>query len=256
MNLDTASFDAAFDFTGKAALVTGGAAGIGAAIAHALAARGAKVAVVDLSPAAPETARALSNGGHCACVADITQPGEAERAAAETVRALGRLDILVNNAGVARLAPAEAVTDEDWDLTMAVNLRAPFLMARAAFPALRDAGAGRIVNLASQAAFVALDRHLAYCTSKAGLLGMTKVLALEWAAHGITVNAISPTVVETELGRKAWAGEVGEAMKRKIPAGRFAQPEEIALASLFLASAGAGMITGANLVIDGGYTIQ
>ena len=85
---------------------------------------------------------------------------------------------------------------------------------------------------------------------------MTKVLAMEWAPHGITVNCISPTVVETELGRKAWAGEVGEAMKRKIPTGRFAQPEEIALAALFLASGGAGMITGANLVVDGGYTIR
>ncbi len=250
------NFDTAFDFTAKAALVTGGAAGIGAAIAQAFADRGAKVAVIDLSPAALDTARALPNGGHCARVADITQPGEADRAVAETVGTLGRIDILVNNAGVARLDRAEAVTDDDWNLTMAVNLHVPFLMARAAFPALRDADAGQIVNLASQAAFVALDRHLAYCTSKAGLLGMTKVLALEWAVHGITVNAISPTVVETELGRKAWAGEVGEAMKRKIPVGRFAQPDEVALAALFLASGGASMITGANLVIDGGYTIQ
>ncbi len=244
------------DFAGRAALVTGGAAGIGAAIAHALAAQGARIAVVDLSPAAADTAAALPGGGHCAHVADITAPGEAARAVAAAVGALGRLDILVNNAGVVLLEQAEAVTDADWDLTMAVNLRAPFLMARAAFPALRDSGAGRVVNLASQAAFVALDRHLAYCTSKAGLLGMTKVLALEWASHGITVNAISPTVVETELGRKAWAGEVGVAMKRKIPVGRFAQPKEIAHATLFLASQGAGMITGANLVVDGGYTIQ
>ena len=250
------TLDAVFDFAGKAALVTGGAAGIGAAIAEALAARGAKVALVDMNPATPDKARALPHGGHVACVADLTRPGEAGRAVAEAVGALGRLDILVNSAGIVRLAAAEAVPDEDWDLTMAINLRAPFVLARAAFPALRDAGAGRVINLASQAAFVALDQHLAYCTSKAGLLGMTKVLALEWAAHGITVNAISPTVVETELGRKAWAGEVGEAMKRKIPTGRFAQPEEIALAALFLASPGAGMITGANLVVDGGYTIQ
>ena len=244
------------DFTGKAALVTGGAAGIGAAIAQGLAARGARVAVVDLSPAAADTARALPGEGHCVHVADITAPGAANRAVAAATDAFGRLDILVNNAGVVVLERAEAMTDQDWDLTMAVNLRAPFLMARAAFPALRDAGAGRVINLASQAAFVALDRHLAYCTSKAGVLGMTKVLALEWATHGITVNAISPTVVETELGRKAWAGEVGVAMKLKIPTGRFARPEEIAHAALFLASAESGMITGANLVVDGGYTIQ
>ncbi len=246
----------AFDFAGKTALVTGGASGIGAAIAHALAVHGAKVAVADLNPAAEDTAAALPGGGHCAHMADITAPGEAARAVAAATGAFGRLDILVNNAGVALLERAEAVTDEGWDLTMAVNLRAPFLMARAAFPALRNAGAGRIVNMASQAAFVALDRHLSYCASKAGLLGLTKVLALEWAPYGITVNAISPTVVETELGRKAWAGEAGEAMKRKIPVGRFAQPEEIAQAALFLASEAAGMITGSNLVVDGGYTIQ
>ena len=244
------------DFAGKAALVTGGAAGIGAAIAHALAARGAKVAVADLSPAAADTAGALPGSGHCAHVADITAPGEADRAVAAALAAFGRLDILVNNAGVVLLERAEAMTDRDWDLTMAVNLRAPFLMARAAFPALRDSGAGRIVNLASQAAVVALDRHVAYCASKAGILGMTQVLALEWARHGITVNAISPTVVETELGRRAWAGEVGDAMRRRIPVGRFAQPEEIARAALFLAGGGSGMITGANLIVDGGYTIQ
>jgi 2-deoxy-D-gluconate 3-dehydrogenase len=103
---------------------------------------------------------------------------------------------------------------------------------------------------------VALDRHLAYCTSQAGIVAMTKVMAAEWARHGITVNAISPTVVETELGRQAWAGEVGVAMKRRIPTGRFAQPEEIAMVAVYLASGAAGMITGENLVIDGGYTIQ
>ncbi len=250
------NFDAAFDFTGKAALVTGGAAGIGAAIAQALAARGAKVAIVDVSAAASDTTGALLGVGHVSHVADLTEPGASEQAVRAAVAAFGRLDILVNNAGIVLLERAEAVSDDDWDRTMAINLRVPFTMARAAFPALRAAGAGRVVNLASQAAFVALDRHLAYCTSKAGILGMTKVLAMEWAPHGITVNAISPTVVETELGRKAWAGEVGEAMKRKIPAGRFAQPEEIALAALFLASGAAGMITGANLVVDGGYSIQ
>ena len=246
-------FDQSFDFSGRAALVTGGAAGIGGAIARAFAARGARVAIVDVSAAATD---ALPGVGHVSHLADLTEPGAADRAVAAAVQSLGRLDILVNNAGIVLLEQAEAVSDSDWDRTMAINLRVPFAMARAAFPALKAAGAGRIVNMASQAAFVALDRHLAYCTSKAGILGMTKVLAMEWAPHGITVNAISPTVVETELGRKAWAGEVGEAMKRKIPAGRFAQPEEIALAALFLASGAAGMITGANLVIDGGYTIQ
>ncbi len=253
---DATQFDTAFDFSGKAALVTGGAAGIGAAIARALAARGAAVAVVDLSPGTPAAAGALPGNGHIAHVADLTQPGEPDRAVQAATSAFGRLDILVNNAGIVLLEPAQAMTDDAFDRTMAVNLRLPFQMARAAFPSLCRAGAGRIINLASQAAFVALDRHLAYCASKAGVVGMTKVLALEWATHGITVNAISPTVVETELGRKAWAGEVGEVMKRKIPMGRFAQPEEVAMAALYLASGAASMVTGANLVVDGGYSIQ
>lgn len=250
------NFDTAFDFTGKVALVTGGAAGIGAAIAQAFARRGANIIIADLNSAAADVAAVLPGGRHLGLVADLAQDGEAERVVAAGVAHFGRLDILINSAGIALLDPAHTVSDAAWDRTMAINLRAPFLLARAAFPALRAAGAGRIVTLASQAATVALDRHLAYCTSKAGLLGMTKVLALEWAPFGITVNAISPTVVETELGRKAWAGEVGEAMKRKIPTGRFAQPEEIAHAALFLASTAAGMINVENLVVDGGYTIQ
>ncbi len=250
------SFETAFDMTGKVVLVTGGAAGIGQAIAQVFAARGAHLALADRSEAVEQAALGLPGEGHVAIVADVTDPGEAERIVGMAIEAHDRLDVLINNAGIVLLGPAEQVSDAEWDATMAVNLRAPFLMARAAFQPLCQSGAGRIVNLASQASFVALDGHLAYCTSKAGLLGLTRVLAAEWAKHGITVNAISPTVVETELGRRAWAGEIGVAMKRKIPTGRFAQPEEVALAALYLASGGASMITGENLVVDGGYTIQ
>ncbi len=254
------SFEAAFDMTGKVVLVTGGAAGIGRAIAQVFAARGARLVLADCSEAVAQAASDLAagHGGepHLGIVADVTLPGEAERVVAAATAAHERLDVLVNNAGIVLLAAAEQVTEAEWDATMAVNLKAPFLMARAAFQPLCQSGGGRIVNLASQASFVALDGHLAYCASKAGILGLTRVLAAEWAKHGITVNAISPTVVETELGRRAWAGEVGAAMKRRIPAGRFAQPEEVALAALYLASGAAGMITGENLVVDGGYTIQ
>ena len=115
---------------------------------------------------------------------------------------------------------------------------------------------GRIVSMASQAGIVALPNHVAYCVTKAGIINMTKVLALEWGPHGITANAISPTVVETELGRRVWAGAPGEAMKQLIPSRRFAQPGEIAMAALYLASKAAGMVNGENLVVDGGYTIQ
>jgi NAD(P)-dependent dehydrogenase (short-subunit alcohol dehydrogenase family) len=250
------NFEAAFDMTGKVVLVTGGAVGIGRAIAIAFAGRGASVVLADLNEGVEETTSALPGGQHSAVVADITQSGEADRVVAAALERHERIDVLVNNAGIALLESAEQVSDDDWDRTMAVNLKAPFLMARAAFAALCQSGAGRIINLASQASIVALDRHLAYCTSKAGMVGMTRVLAAEWAKYGITVNAISPTVVETELGRKAWGGEAGAAMKRKIPTGRFAQPEEIAMAALYLGSGAAGMVTGENLVVDGGYSIQ
>jgi 2-deoxy-D-gluconate 3-dehydrogenase len=115
---------------------------------------------------------------------------------------------------------------------------------------------GKIINIASKAGLVALPKHAAYMASKAGLIGVTKILALEWAGYNINVNAIAPTVILTELGKKAWAGEVGEAMKKKIPVGRFGYPEEVAAAALFLASDASNLITGETLVIDGGYTIQ
>ena len=118
------------------------------------------------------------------------------------------------------------------------------------------AGRGRIVNLASQAATVALDQHAAYCASKAAVLGLTRVLAAEWAGRGVTVNAISPTVVLTELGSVAWSGAKAEAMLRQIPVGRFAEPEEIAAVALFLACDDSLMVNGTDLVVDGGYTIR
>jgi NAD(P)-dependent dehydrogenase (short-subunit alcohol dehydrogenase family) len=162
----------------------------------------------------------------------------------------------VNNAGVAYLDDAENLSEEYWDKTMAVNLKAPFLLAQAVGRVMIQKKRGKIINIASQAGVIALDKHVAYCASKAGLIGMAKVLALEWAEFGINVNAIAPTVILTELGKKAWAGEVGEAMKKKIPLRRFGYPEEVAAAALYLASPASDLVTGETLVIDGGYTIQ
>lgn len=251
-------FEKMFDLGGKTAVVTGAAAGIGNAIAQALAARGASVVLVDLSPSAKAAAEALPGGAgkHAALVVDLTASGAADQVVQAALARFGKIDILVNCAGVALLEEAETATERDWDRTMAVNLKAPFMLAQAVGKTMIARRYGRIVNIASQASVIALDRHVAYCTSKAALVGMTRVLATEWARHGITVNAVSPTVVETELGRKAWAGAVGEAMKKKIPTGRFAQPEEIALAVVYLASDAAAMVDGENFVIDGGYTIQ
>jgi D-threitol dehydrogenase (NAD+) len=117
-------------------------------------------------------------------------------------------------------------------------------------------GRGKVINLASQAASVAPDHHVAYCASKFGVVGLSKVLASEWAGRGLTVNTVSPTVVLTELGRTAWEGPKGEALKAQIPTGRFALPEEIAATVLFLASDSADMVNGADILVDGGYTVR
>ncbi|WP_353176077.1 GolD/DthD family dehydrogenase [Delftia acidovorans] len=246
------------DFDGRTALVTGGAGGIGLAIARQLAEGGARVVLVDLERQALDVAAAslAEPRHHLALAVDVTRPEGVEQAVSTVLEATGRIDILVNSAGVALLEPAGEVSEAAWERTLAVNLTAPLLLAQAVAPAMRRQRHGRIINLASQASVVALRRHAAYCASKAGLVGLTRVLALEWASDGITVNAISPTVVDTPLGRKAWAGQVGEAMRALIPTGRFAQPEEVARLAVFLAGTHAGMLTGENIVIDGGYSIQ
>ena len=246
------------DFDGRTALVTGGAGGIGLAIARQLAQGGARVVLVDLERQALDVAAAslAEPRHHLALAVDVTRPEGVEQAVATVLEATGRIDILVNSAGVALLEPAGEVSEAAWERTLAVNLTAPLLLAQAVAPAMRRQRHGRIINLASQASVVALRRQAAYCASKAGLVGLTRVLALEWATDGITVNAISPTVVDTPLGRKAWAGHVGEAMQALIPTGRFAQPEEVARLAVFLAGTHAGMLTGENIVIDGGYSIQ
>jgi NAD(P)-dependent dehydrogenase (short-subunit alcohol dehydrogenase family) len=170
---------------------------------------------------------------------------------------MGGIDILVNSAGIVDLAPAEDISLAAWDRTLAVNLTGSFLMAQAVGRAMIARGkGGRIVNLASQAGSVAIEGHVAYCASKFAIIGVTRTLALEWGRHGITVNSISPTVVLTDLGRKAWDGPKGEAMKALIPTGRFAEPHEIASAAVFLASDEAAMINGADLLVDGGYTVK
>jgi NAD(P)-dependent dehydrogenase (short-subunit alcohol dehydrogenase family) len=249
-------FDKNFSLDGKVAVITGAAAGIGCAIATLFAEKGARLVLVDIDEAVKNLASNFSAERAVAVVADVTDSVAVEALADKAIESFGTVDILVNSAGVVALEPAAEFSEANWDRTLAVNLKGVFLLSQAFGRHMLERGCGRIINLASQAGVVALDKHLAYCVSKAGVISMTKVLALEWSPQGIQVNAISPTVVMTELGREAWAGEVGEQMKRLIPARRFAEPEEIAAAALFLASDAAAMITGENLMIDGGYTIQ
>ena len=244
-----------FNLDGQVALVTGAAAGIGQAVSELFAAQGATLVMLDRSEEVVQAARQLGSK-HLGLVCDVSELKQIQAAVASAEKHTGKIDILVNNAGVALLDMADAVTEARWDATMAINLKAPFFLSQAVARVMARQGRGRIINLASQASVIALERHVAYCASKAAMVSMTEVLAVEWAASGITVNAVSPTVVETALGKQAWAGEVGVAMKKKIPVGRFAQPEEIASAILYLASEHAGIMTGSNVIIDGGYTIQ
>jgi len=258
MVMEYKGFDRNFELKGKVAMVTGAARGIGKAIVELFAEKGADVILVDLLEEVKDVASAISKFGveGLPLVADITRADSVKEVVEKSIEKFGRIDILVNNAGVVLLDDAENLPEEYWDKTMLVNLRAPFLLSQYVGREMIKGNGGKIVNIASQAGIIALDKHVAYCASKAAVIGMTKVLAIEWAEFNINVNAISPTVVLTELGKKAWAGEVGEEMKKKIPVRRFGYPDEIAAAALYLASGAADMVTGANLIIDGGYTIQ
>jgi D-threitol dehydrogenase (NAD+) len=249
------SLDFDFPLSGKTALVTGAASGIGAAIAEALAAKSVRVAVVDLNEEAAR-AKAQTLSGAMAMACNVADPASVARAVAAVAADFGRIDILVNSAGIVDLAPAEDISLMAWQRTIDINLTGSFLMAQEVGRRMIAQGGGRIINLASQAGSVAIDQHVAYCASKFGVVGLTKTLALEWGQHGITVNSISPTVVLTDLGKAAWAGPKGDAMKAQIPTGRFAEPCEIAAAAVFLASEAAGMINGADLLIDGGFTVK
>lgn len=271
------TIDLTNDFSGRTAVVTGGASGIGNAIARALAARGARVAVVDVRAdgatsaaadlpmsAVPVTAApdAVVDGAdvppglHAGFACDVTDADSVTRTVADVVRHFGGVDVLVNCAGIAALAPAEDLTAETWAATIDVNLTGTFRVAQAVGRHMLDAGYGRIVNIASQAAHVGIDGHAAYCASKAGVIGLTTVLALEWGGRGVTVNTVSPTVVLTDLGRAAWANENGIRHQDEIPTGRFATPDEIAAAVLFLAGESSAMVNGADLRVDGGFTIR
>ena len=248
--------DLNFGLDGKVAVIAGGASGIGAAIARAYVTKGAAVVVLDLAVPTDDQLVAELGAGSTAFTCDITDEAAVAAVVARIVRRYRHIDVLVNSAGVALLAPAEDLSLSAWTTTLAVNLTGAFVLCQAVGRVMLGQGHGKVINMASQAASVALTEHAAYCASKFGLVGLTKVLASEWAGRGVTANTISPTVVLTALGREAWAGPKGEAHKAEIPTGRFALPEEIAATAVFLASDAADMINGADLVVDGGYTIR
>jgi len=248
--------DLSFRLDGRVALITGAASGIGGSIVEVFAERGARPVLVDLNLDAARR-RAESLGGEALALAcDVSEEASVAAAVEQVIAETGRIDVLVNSAGIADLAPAEDLSTASWQRTLAINLTGTFLVSRAVGRHMLAAGHGKIINMASQAASVALPDHAAYCASKAGVVGLTKVLAAEWGGRGIRVNSISPTVVLTDMGRTVWSGEKGEAALREIPTGRFALPREIAAAAVFLASGASDMVNGADLVVDGGYTIR
>ncbi|EAE4923140.1 D-threitol dehydrogenase [Listeria monocytogenes] len=249
-------FDKDFNITDKVALVTGAASGIGKAMAELFSEKGAYVVLLDIKEDVKDVAAKINPSRTLALQVDITKKENIEKVVAEIKKVYPKIDILANSAGVALLEKAEDLPEEYWDKTMELNLKGSFLMAQIIGREMIATGGGKIVNMASQASVIALDKHVAYCASKAAIVSMTQVLAMEWAPYNINVNAISPTVILTELGKKAWAGQVGEDMKKLIPAGRFGYPEEVAACALFLVSDAASLITGENLIIDGGYTIK
>jgi len=249
-------FDKNFNITDKVAVITGGASGIGHAIAKLYIEKGAKVALLDLKKDVVEVANKLDSEKALGIKADVTSEENISVALEKVLSYFNSIDILVNCAGVALLDDAENISDEYWRNTMELNLTGSFKVAQKVGNIMIESGnGGKIINMSSQGSIIALDNHVAYNTSKAGILGMTRGLAAEWAEYDIAVNAISPTVILTELGKKAWAGEKGEKAKAGIPMKRFGYPEEVAAVAVFLASDAANLITGENIVIDGGNTI-
>jgi NAD(P)-dependent dehydrogenase (short-subunit alcohol dehydrogenase family) len=247
-----------FDLTGKTALVTGASSGIGHDLVLALAHAGARVAAAARSadPLEEVVGAVRAEGGKAAAVPmDLRDRGSIETAVAATVEAFGAIDILVNNAGLGTNHDALDATEDEWDDLFAVNVRGLFFTCQSAARRMVPRGEGRIVNMASQAGLVGIPRHAAYSASKGAVIALTRVLALEWSPHGVTVNSVAPTFVRTpgtteRLDRPEFLRDV----VTRIPVGEVGTTTDVAGAVVYLASPAARLVTGTVLVVDGGWT--
>jgi 3-oxoacyl-[acyl-carrier protein] reductase len=241
------------DLKGRVALITGGSRGIGSSIALSMAAAGADVVVNFLTHAVEARAvesKILQLGRRCVAIqANVSVAAEVERLAAEAQESMGTIDILVNNAGIARQQPLEQVTEADWDELIDVNLKSCFLVTQAFVPAMRMRKWGRIINISSVAAQIGGVVGAHYAASKAGMLGLTHYYARYLAADGITVNAIAPALIETDMTRSNV-----KASTANIPMGRFGSVEEVSDIALLLATN--GYITGQTINANGGWVMS
>jgi NAD(P)-dependent dehydrogenase (short-subunit alcohol dehydrogenase family) len=239
----------------RRAIVTGAARGIGYAIAHRFTVEGATVALVDVDAERVKDA-AGTLGEAPAVVADLADPGQARAAVEEAAAALGGLDILVNNAGILHMAPLLEITPDDWDRTFAVNVRSMLCTIQGAVPHLREAGGGKIVNMASMGGKVGSPGQAHYASSKAAVIELTRVAAMELGPLGITVNCICPGYVLTEMGAATRTAEMVAAWTAKSPLGRLASPEDVAATALFLASSDGDYCTGQAMNVTGGMVMH
>ena len=248
-----------FELTGKVAVVTGGNGGIGLGIAMGLAGAGANIVVaarsVEKTAQALEDIRALGVEAHGITV-DVTQEPAIQRMVTNTIDHMGRLDILVNNSGIAVRAQPQDLTAAQWDSVVDVNLRAAFLASKEVYSHMVSAGGGKVVNVGSMYSLFGSDWGAPYAASKAGLVQLTKSLAVAWAKDNIQVNAVLPGWFVTDLTRGIPAADPNryDNINRRIPTGRWGEPSELGGAAVFLASAASDYVTGATLTVDGGYS--